>query len=289
MLFESCLVLIFLSFLPYLPESLYPNASDFIYVVELVGKIGIRIPSHNSLTPSLFDELLEIVAASRKGIDVRKARLRLRERYHVGIISTGLSYLAYLGAVEKFHHGYKPTRAGKKIGKLLRQERNDAANVAWGDLLKRHKLFFIFNEYFLSKSNEQCTLDDFSLYLKKKARTTWNTSAIRSRISRLCELFAEKGLIEYQNNYLSPIGVEHRMASTLTAKSFQVEQISGGIPVEGMKQDGRQGDTSNDSAWPIKMEIKIEVSEKAQLEIFQMILSFLKEIRSQGGLKIDAA
>lgn len=227
------------------------------------------------MTPSLFDELLEIVAASRKAIDVRRARLRLRERYHLGIISTGLSYLAYLGAVEKVHNGYRPTCIGKKIGKSLRQEHPEAANVAWGDLLKRHRLSLIFKEYFLSKNNEPGTLDDFSVYLKKKAHATWNASAIRSRVSRLCELFAEKGLIEYQNSYLSPIGQLSQNELQVAASANQ------------MKRDDHSLSMSvNTGSWPIKIEIKIEISDKVQPEIFQMILSFLKEI-SQGSLKVD--
>jgi len=253
----------------------------------LAGKIGIKIPSHNSLTPSLLDELLKTVVTSRKIVDARRIRLRLQERSHIGIVSTGLSYLAYLGALEKVHGGYKPSRLGKRIGKSLAQEHQEEANVVWSELLRRHRLFGVFEGYFSSGSDRPFTVEDFSSYLKKKAHAAWDLSKTKSRVKRLCELFAEKGLIEYQNDHLSPISPERKKVDTLNVplQTPQPEVLSSAAPT---KHDERLFTVSANS-WPIKMEIKIEISDKVQPEILQMILSFLKEMRkSQEGLKIDS-
>ena len=252
----------------------------------MVGKIGIKVPSHNSLTPSFLDELLKTAATSRKTIVARRIRLRLEQRYHIGIVSTGLSYLAYLGALKKIHKGYKPSRLGKKIGKLLAQERLEEANLVWSELLKRHRLFGVFKRYFSTHSEEMWSLEDFSSYLKRRAHAKWNLSGARSRVSRLCELFAEKGLIEYQNNHLSPIDFEREEPDT-----FDVTPPISRPPVmPSAPQTNR--DVKRISvpinSWPIKIEIKMEISDKVNPKILELIFSFLKEIRrSQEDLKID--
>ena len=250
------------------------------------GKTGIRIPSHNSLTPSFLDELLKTVATSRKTVVPRRIRLRLEQRYHIGIVSTGLSYLVYLGALKKVHKGYKPSRLGKKIGKLLAQERLEEANVAWSELLKHHRLFRVFKKYFITHSEESWTLEEFSSYLKGRAHTKWNLSGVRSRVSRLCELFAEKGLIEYLNNHLSPIDFELEEPNTSDiAPPTSQPQVMPSPPQ--MIREVKRISIPIDS-WPIKMQIKIEISDKVDPRILELIFSFLKEIRkSQEVLKVD--
>lgn len=240
------------------------------------GKIGIRIPSHNSLTPSLLDELLKMAVTSRKIVDARRIRRRLPEKYHIAIVSTGLSYLAYLGAVKKIHKGYKPSRLGKKIGKLLAQERLEEANVAWSELLKRHRLFRVFKKYFSTHSEELWTLEDFSSYLKRRAHAKWDLSGARSRVSRLCELFAEKGLIEYQNNHLFPIDLKREEPNT-----FDITPLTSQPPVMPSAQTNREVKCISVpiDSWPIRMEIKMEISDKVDPRILELIFSFLKEIR----------
>jgi len=258
----------------------------------LPGKIGIRIPSHNSLTPSFLDELLKTAATSRKIVEAHRIRRRLPEKYHIAIVSTGLSYLAYLGALKKVKRGYKPSRLGKKIGKLLAKDRIEEANVAWSELLKRHRLFRVFGKYFSGKDNKQGTLEDFGLYLRKRAHAKWDISAIRSRVSRLCELFAEKGLIEYQNNDLSPINLEQEELHTLGVSSLMKKpQIVLSTPPP-LKESSLEDVMKKPSpatkppsismttnSWPIKIEIKMEVSDRAKAEVIAMILSFLKDLQ----------
>jgi len=250
------------------------------------GKIGINIPSHNSLTPSFLDELLKTAATSRKTIVAGGIRQRLEQRYHIGIVSTGLSYLAYLGALKKIHNGYKLSRSGKKIGKLLAQERLEEANLAWGELLRRHRLFGVFKRYFSTQSEERWTLDDFSSYLKRRAHAKWDLSGARSRVSRLCELFAEKGLIEYQNNHLSPIDHEHEEPSTFDIPPL-TSQPSVMPSTPQTNREVKRISVPTDS-WPIRMEIKMEISDKVDPKILELIFSFLKEMRkSREDLKID--
>jgi len=257
----------------------------------LPGKIGIKIPSHNSLTPSFLDELLKMAATSRKIVDAHKITRRLPEKYHIAIVSTGLSYLVYLGALKKVHSGYKPTPLGKKIGKLLAKDHLEEANATWNELLKRHRLFQVFNKYFSSKDNKQGTLEDFGLYLRKRAHAKWDISAVRSRVSRLCELFAEKGLIEYQNDDLSPIDLEQKELDTLDVSSpMKKPQVTLSTPT--LKDNSLEGvmekinpDTKppvismTANSWPIKIEIKMEVSERANAQVIAMILSFLKDLQ----------
>lgn len=241
------------------------------------GKIGIRIPSHNSLTPTFLDELLKTVATSRKLADARRTRRRLDEKYHIAIVSTGLSYLTYLGAVKKVSKGYKPTRLGKKIGKLLAQDRIEEADVAWGELLERHRLFGVFKRYFSSKNNKRGTIEDFGLYLRKRAHAKWDMSAIRSRVSRLCELFAQKGLIEYQNGDLSPIDLEHKEQDTLRVSS-PLSKPQTVLPTPNPAKDDFLHFVSTNS-WPIKMEVKIQISDRIDPKLLEMILSFLKDMK----------
>jgi len=251
------------------------------------GKIGIRIPSHNSLTPTFLDELLKTTATSRKTADARRIRRRLPEKYHIAIVSTGLSYLAYLGALKRVHKGYKPSHLGKKIGKLLAQDRIDEANIVWGELLKRHRLFRVFEKYLSGKDDKHGTIEDFGLYLRKRAHANWDISAIRSRVSRLCELFAEKDLIEYQNGDLSPIDLGQKERDNLGISSSTAKsQII--LPGPSPALDKLQNISVSDNSWPIKMEIKFEISERADPKLLKMILSFLKDMkRSQEVLKID--
>ena len=242
------------------------------------GKIGIRIPSHNSLTPSFLDELLKIAATSRKIADARRIRRRLPEKYHIAIVSTGLSYLAYLGALKKVSKGYKPTRLGKKIGRLLAKDRIEEANVAWGELLKRHRLFGLFKRYFSSKNNKHGTIEDFGLYLRKRAHAKWDISAIRSRVSRLCELFAEKDLIEYQNGDLSPIDLEQKEQDTLGLSSpMNKPQIV--LPAPSPAEDEFSHVSVSANSWPIKMEVRIQISDRIDPKLLEMILSFLKDMK----------
>lgn len=248
-------------------------------MITLPGKIGIRIPSHNSLTPTLLDELLKTAATSRKPADARRIRSRLPEKYHVAIVSTGLSYLIYLGALKKASKGYKPTRFGKKIGKLLAKDRIEEANAAWGELLKRHRLFRLYKRYFSSKNNNHGTIEDFGLYLRKRAHAKWDISAIRSRVSRLCELFAEKGLIEYQNGDLSPIDLAQKVQDTPGISSpFNKPQTVLPTPSLTEKKDHLSHSFSNDS-WPIKIDLTVQISDKTDPKLLEMILSFLKDMK----------
>jgi len=195
----------------------------------------------------------------------------------MGIVSTGLSYLAYLGAFKKIHKGYKLSCLGRKIGKLLAQERLEEANLAWSELLKRHRLFGVFNRYFSANNEELWTLDDFGSYLKRRAHAKWDLSGARSRVSRLCELFAEKGLIEYQNNHLSPIDFKGEKPDTfdVAPPTTQPPAMSS---APQMNKDVKCISVSTDS-WPIRMEIKMEISDKVDPKILELIFSFLKEIR----------
>ena len=254
----------------------------------MVGKIGIKIPSHNSLTPSFLDELLKTAATSRKTIVASRVRLRLEQRYHIGIVSTGLSYLTYLGALKKIHKGYKPSRLGKKIGKFLAQERLEEANLAWNKLLKHHRLFRVFERYFSTHSEESHTLVDFSAYLRRRAHAKWNLSGARSRVSRLCELFAEKGLIEFQNNHLFPIDFEYQEPNRVGGASRSTHPpIALSAPQTDRKVKSISVPTNS---WPIKMEIKMEISDRVDPRILELIFAFLREIRrSQEDVKIDVA
>lgn len=255
------------------------------------GKIGIKIPSHNSLTVSFLDELLRTAATSRKLADARKIRRRLPEKYHIAIVSTGLSYLAYLGALKKVQKGYKPTRLGKKIGKLLAQGRIEEANAVWSELLKHHKLFRIFKKFFSIKDDKHGTLEDFSLYLRKRTHAKWDISTIRSRVSRLCELFAEKELIEYQNGILSLLDIEEKEIEVLSETSRipkQMITLQTHTSKERLSENVRTKPTLSvkparismtTDSWPIKIEIKIEVSDRANSDVIAMILSFLKDMR----------
>lgn len=257
----------------------------------MVGRIGIKIPSHNSLTPALFDELLKVAATSRKTVVARKIRLRIEQRYHIVIISTGLSYLAYLGALKKVQGGYKPSRLGKKIGKLIVKEQHEEANAIWNQLLKRHKLFRIFDNFFKKYPEDEYTLESFSFYLKKKAHTKWVVSKVRSRISRLCELFAEKGLIDYENNFLSPLHAEPMVEQTTAEISvtpkhptvFLGPNSKDKVLGDNMNQPDSVLEPSNISittkSWPIRIELKIEVSDKSNPEVITTILSFIRDLQ----------
>lgn len=246
------------------------------------GKIGIRIPSHNSLTPSFLDELLRAAATSRKIIDAHKIRRRFPEKPHIAIVSTGLSYLAYLGALKKIRRGYKTTRIGRKIGKLIAQDNIEEANIAWGELLKRHRLHRVFQRYFAKNDGRQGTIEDFGVYLRNRAHAKWNIPTIRSRVSRLCELFADKGLIEYQNGDLSPISNEEEILNTSDSTS-----PVGKPQVRDTLASTQEFDRERTSmgSWPIRMEIKFVISNGIDPKILERILSFLKDMK--GTLEIS--
>lgn len=253
------------------------------------GKIGIKIPSHNSLTPAFFDELLRMAATSRKNVDAHKIRRRLPEKCHIAIISTGLSYLAYLGALKKTGKSYRPNRWGKKIGKFLAQDRLEEANLAWNELLKRHKLWRVFVKFLSSDGDKYRTIEDFGLYLKRRAHAKWNISATKSRLSRLCELFADKGLIDYQSGKLSLLDVEEKEIETLDEMSVRskpnialpIHTTEIGLPGDVTPQPSpttKMPVSITANSWPIKIEIKLEISDKASKEVIAMIFSHIKDL-----------
>lgn len=256
----------------------------------MAGKIGIIIPSHNSLRPSLFDELLRAVATSRKTADAHGIKRRLQEDYHIAIVSTGLSYLAYLGALRKVQGGYRPTNLGKRIGKMLAKGLVQEANALWEELLKRHKLYEIFSEYLSSRTDQSRTLDDFGLYFKGRTHGKWDIAATRSRLSRLCELFAEKGLIEYQNGHLAPISLAQK-ESDISSMVFPIGKIQTESSILGIQSKENSSQKTPafsfdmpstavvaDSS-PIKIDLRIEISDKVNADVIAMILSFLKELQ----------
>ncbi|MGD8505095.1 MAG: hypothetical protein PVF15_00325, partial [Candidatus Bathyarchaeota archaeon] len=189
---------------------------------------------------------------------------------------------------KRLHKGYKPTRLGKKIGKYLAQERWEEANLAWKELLERHKLFKIFEKYFSSQADGLWTVRDFGSFLKRKAHAKWDLSVARSRISRLCELFAEKGLIEYQNDYLSPIDFKHKERGT-----FDTRPPTNQPPVVTSARTMNRGAKRISvpiNSWPIRIEIKMDISDRTDPRILELIFSFLKDMRTNSeGLRIDVA
>jgi len=254
------------------------------------GKIGIRIPSHNSLTVSFLDELLQTATNSRGITNAKKIRLRLPEKYHVAIVSTGLSYLAYLGAFKKVQNGYKLTSQGKKIGKLLLQDRVEEANFAWSEMLKRHRLYRVFVKYLSTRDSKQGILEEFSLYLRKRAHAKWKISAIRSRVSRLCELFAEKGLIEYQDGNMSLPETEDKENETLSELPHvskpmialtvhTPEKRNAEATATKPSQTGKTPISIAANSWPLRIEIKLEISDKATTEVINAIFSHIKDLQ----------
>jgi len=218
------------------------------------------------------------MSTSRKTATPSRIRRRLPGSYHIAIVSTGLSYLAYLGALEKIQREYKTTRLGKKIGKFLARDNLEEANAAWAELLKRHRLYNIFKGYFRRKGNERGTIEDFGVFLKKKTHAKWDVYSARSRISRLCELFADKGIIEYQNGDLLPVennNVETADERLLAPKNLPTIEESVEKPVEILPQNI----SLIGNSWPIRLEIKLEISEKVNSQTLEAILSFVKELR----------
>lgn len=226
-----------------------------------------------------------MAATSRKIVDAHRIRRRLPEKYHIAIISTGLSYLAYLGALRKVKGGYKPSRFGKKIGKLLAKELLEEASVAWSELLKRHRLYRVFKKYFATHSEELWSLEDFGLYLKRRTHAKWDVSSIRSRISRICELFAEKGLIEYQNGHLSPINQEEKELE-ISSVSSNINKLQIAMPTSRSAQEELTQVSVSTNSWPVKMEIKIQISDRIDPKLLEMILSFLKNMKTSSEVSL---
>jgi len=219
---------------------------------------------------------MRTAATSRKTIDAHKIRRRLPDKPHIAIVSTGLSYLAYLGALKKVRRGYKTTLIGKKIGKLIAQEDMEEANILWGELLKRHRLHKVFQKYFAKNDGKQGTIEDFGVYLRNRAHAKWSIPTIRSRISRLCELFADKGLIEYQNGDLSPISNEEETLNTSEISS-PADKPQLHDTLASTQKFGQASISTN--SWPIRMEINFVISKGIDPKILEMILSFLKDMK----------
>lgn len=237
------------------------------------SKISIKIPAHNSLTPTRLDDLLRIVATSRKAIDARKVRYRLPEKYHIAIVSTGLSYLQYLGALKKIKRGYKATSSGKNIGTLLKLK-SERADAAWSELLKRHIIYQLFYEYFALESNKPKTVEGFGLFLKDKAGKKWNESFLKNRVVRLCELYADKGLIKHKNDEISPFEESLQAVAGEKTQPYGQHTLAEQIPSLAINQPSSISASS--MGGPLKVEVKIEISDKVAPEVMAMILSFLK-------------
>ena len=88
----------------------------------------------------------------------------------------------------------------------------------------------------------------------------------------MCELLADKELIEYHDGKLFPV-IETEDGEHRELKSSIVE------PPEQLPQQF----AINANEWPIKIEIKIEIAENVDSKTLQMISSFIKDLKKNEG------
>lgn len=112
----------------------------------------------------------------------------------------GAAFLVYLGLAQEKggRNKFELADPGREIAVEKIQGREEQANRLWQQALARHPLYGYIKDYIAEKGGGfQGSPIGLGDYLRQIARADWSPSFYREGGKRLCQLYASKGLITY--------------------------------------------------------------------------------------------
>jgi len=112
----------------------------------------------------------------------------------------GAAFLVYLGLAQEKggRNMFELIGLGREIGVNKVQGKEEAANKLWQEALTKHPLYGYIKDYIADKGGGvQGSPIGLGDYLRQIAQADWSPSFYREGGKRLCQLYASKGLLAY--------------------------------------------------------------------------------------------
>jgi len=200
-------------------------------------------------------------------------------------IGRGLSYLEYLGIVRRTGGKgiYELTDDGRKIGIELYQNNKANADDIWRTLLKSHPLYGYIQEYIQKKGGGvRGSSIGLGEYLRDLAGEKWTSTFVKEGGKRLCDIFADKGLLVFNADEdsisipskeialvpptppptVAPTTPSEKIPPTLAPQMPQVAPL--GIP------------------FGVSIRLRIEVTKDTSVDLAEKIFDFLLKLSERG-------
>jgi hypothetical protein len=110
------------------------------------------------------------------------------------------SFISYLGLVKGERSPFDLSPSGREIAIALMEGKEKVALNLWRQTLKAHSLYSELQQYIEDQGGKRGTSLGFAEHLRKLAGKDWNTRYLHEGGKRICVLFANKGLLEFNRD-----------------------------------------------------------------------------------------
>jgi len=189
-------------------------------------------------------------------------------------IGRALSYLDYLGIVRRTGGKgvYELTDEGRKIGIELYQNNQQKADEIWKVLLEKHQIYSYIKEYIREKGGGvRGSSIGLAEYLRDISGEKWKTAFLKAGGARLCNLFASKGLLKYDEKE-DEISLPKKEISTPSVRQLP-SAVTPQIEHERLLQP-----PSTQGVFNVDIQLKIEITKDTSPELAEKIFNFLLKL-----------
>jgi len=193
-------------------------------------------------------------------------------------IGRALSYLDYLGIVRRTGGKgvYELTDEGRKIGVELYQDNRQKADEIWKVLLEKHQIYSYIKEYIQEKGGGvRGSSIGLAEYLRDISGEKWKTAFLKAGGARLCNLFASKGLLKYDEK-------EDEISLPMEGISAPpVRQPSSATAPQGEHEVFLQPSSAR-GLFNVDIQLKIEITKDTSPELAEKVFNFLLKLSEKG-------
>ena len=162
----------------------------------------VRLP--HLCSPIAYDEYLDkiLLAIYRLGKASTSKEIVGRESSledHV-CVGRAASFLSYLGLAEGERSPFNLSPLGRQIAIALHENRREDVLSLWQQSLSAHNLYSELQKYIEAQGGGRGTSLGFAEHLRTLAKKTWHTKFVQEGGKRLCNLFANKGLLTFDRS-----------------------------------------------------------------------------------------
>lgn len=162
----------------------------------------IKLPHQSS--PVDYDEYLDkILLAMYKTGKTASSKEIIQKDSSLGnnrCVGRAAAFLSYLGLVDGKKSRFNLSELGRDIALALEEKRNENARTLWQQSLKAHYLYSELQKYLNQQGGKRGTSLGFADFLRKLAEKKWGTTFLKEGGKRLCNLFANKGLLTFNRD-----------------------------------------------------------------------------------------
>lgn len=115
-------------------------------------------------------------------------------------VGRAASFLSYLALVKGERSPFDLSPSGRKIAIALMESKENVALNLWQKTLKTHSLHSELLQYIKDQGGKRGTSLGFAEHLRKLAGKDWSTKYLHEGGKRICVLFANKGLLEFNRD-----------------------------------------------------------------------------------------